>query len=229
MEQHLLTLPQTLAQAGQLEKDKGWKKILTLKKTFIVHHSDQSYCFYHRQPPPPHHPSPHGLSLLLKSSSCLCNLLTFVTSQRVYMIGRVVCVSDLILRRLRWPCVTFWTSRCQKSPDHSCSWYLFWFVCRPHRAQCLWTFLQVGHSGLQSNQGFTFHILLESLLWSVSLTSFPVLAVFHGAHVFVDVKEKFSFIDFNNVWQPNIQILWGLNAIFKVPVYCVQIDLLRLG
>lgn len=104
MEQYLLTLPQTLAQAGQLENDKGRKKILT----FIVHHSDQSYCFYHRQPlPHTHHPSPHGLSLLLKSSSCLCNLLTFVTSQRVYMIGLVVCVSDLILRRLRWPCVTF--------------------------------------------------------------------------------------------------------------------------
>lgn len=108
-----------------------------------------------------------------------------------------MCVRDLILRRLRWPCVTFWTSRCQKNPDHSCNCYLFFFVCRPHTAQWLWTFLQVGHSGLQSNQGFTFHILLESLLWSVSLTSFPVLAVFHGAHVFVDVKEKFSFIDFD--------------------------------
>lgn len=109
MEQHLLTLPQTLAQAAQLENDEGRKDILTLEKTFIVHHSDQSYCFYHRQPLPPHThpPSPHGLSLLLKSSSCLCNLLTFVTSQRVYMIGRVVCVSDLILRRLRWPRVTF--------------------------------------------------------------------------------------------------------------------------
>lgn len=75
----------------------------------------------------------------------------------------------------------------------SCSCYLFLFVCRPHRAQCLRTFLQVGHSGLQSNQGFTFHIILESLLRSVSLTSFPVLAVFHGAHVFVDVKKEMPF------------------------------------
>lgn len=62
--------------------------------------------------------------------------------------------------------------------------------------------------------------------------SFPVLAVFHGAHVFVDVKKEMQFNWFqqpNVVWQPNIQICWGLNAIFKVLVYCVQIDLLRLG
>lgn len=64
----------------------------------------------------------------------------------------------------------------------------FFLVCRPHGVQRLRTFLQVGHSGLQSNQGFIFHILVDSLLLSVNLASSLVfVVVFHGAQVFVDM------------------------------------------
>lgn len=58
-----------------------------------------SYCFYHSHPLTTPHPGSNRP--VLAAEICFCKLLTFVTVQRVYVIGSVM------LRRLRWLCVTF--------------------------------------------------------------------------------------------------------------------------
>lgn len=97
----------------------------------------------------------------------------------------------------------------------------------PHGAQSSRTFLQVGHSGLRGNQSSTFHILLDTIKrLSFNLTflkSSKVLDYYFTWCSSVGRCEKWNLIKFNNLRQPNVQKLWGLNALFKVLMYCVWI------
>lgn len=132
----------------------SWRTIreFDLEEQFCCYSLLLSYCFFYHRPRPqePTQPVPAAEILLLPLQTP--SPWWWVSAHMWWL---QLFVWDLILQRLRWPCVTFWTSRCQKSPYRSCSCFVS-FICHPSGAQSLRIFLQVGHSGLQSNQGCTF-------------------------------------------------------------------------
>lgn len=94
-------------------------------------------------------------------------------------------------------------------------------LCRPQGGPSLRLFLQVGHSGLWGYQSFTFHILSDTIIHLLTVFQYNICWVFWSFDHYltwcssVCRWEKCNLIKFNNLRQPNVKKLWGLNAFFK--------------
>lgn len=55
--------------------------------------------------------------------------------------------------------------------------------------------------------------LMDTIMRLLTVSSKVLLIIWHGAQVFVD-EEKCNLMKFNNLRQPNVKQLWGLNAFF---------------
>ena len=66
--------------------------------------------------------------------------------------------------------------------------------------------------------------LIDTIMHLLTVSSKVLVIIWYGAQAFVG-EEKCNLIKFNNLRQPNVKKLWGLNAFFyfKVLMYCIWI------